>query len=63
MNRVMPDAWEYIWLASMVSRSTKLLMHLLRQRYALYMNLLIECWLGKSQVGVSRGVYEKLVVL
>ena len=27
------------------------------------MNLLIECRLGKSQVGVSRGVYEKLVVL
>ena len=27
------------------------------------MNLLIECWLGKPQVGVSRGVYKKLVVL
>lgn len=49
-------------LTSLISRSTILLLYLLGQRYALDMDLLVRSGLLISQVRVSWGVYEQLVV-
>ena len=49
-------------LTSLISRSTILLLYLLGQRYALDMDLLVCSGLLISQVRVSWGVYEQLVV-